>query len=336
MIGERLESRPSRFVLALVFLAIALGLLGGAFLSGIKALGVAAILPIALAGSVWILGRERPFAARCHHDGLEVENVQGNPFIPYASIQNIKVGNNLADPSEFRKTSCSIAVLHEAGLLRLPARLNVPSDEVFRFLVERVPRCGGRALSPVVTEYLETQERRFGRDAVVTFSASRRRIGPARTDNRAFCIGLTVAGAVWIALGAFQLSETAWAAAGIFCVGLGAVLYAATYTESFARGTTQSWRNASLVVGPEGMAMVQGNIQGVLRWPELLDVRFNAKPLSFKFTSQGVIPGVELRVAGATIVIGDVYDRPLYVIYDQIRSRWRNSARPAADDRGMA
>jgi hypothetical protein len=80
----------------------------------------------------------------------------------------------------------------------------------------------------------------------------------------------------------------------------------------------KNWKNASLVIAPEGMAMVQGLIQGEVKWPELLDVRFNVKPVGFHMGHHTAFPGIMLSVKGANILIADIYDRPLHVIYNRI------------------
>ena len=65
--------------------------------------------------------------------------------------------------------------------------------------------------------------------------------------------------------------------------------------------------------------MVQGDIQGEVRWPELLEIRFNARPRGLNLGNQrAMLPGIRLWVKGAEIVIADIYDRPLCVIYNRI------------------
>ena len=91
-----------------------------------------------------------------------------------------------------------------------------------------------------------------------------------------------------------------------------------SFAEPMRVGPMKNWKNASVVIGPHGMAMVQGDIQGEVRWPELLEIRFNTKPLAFSLGSQSGFPGILLRVKGADIVIADIYDRPLHVIYNHI------------------
>ncbi len=172
-------------------------------------------------------------------------------------------------------------------------------------------------MNPVLAEYLESQERQFGPDAVRTYCAASRRLRGTRRGYRAFLFGLIGTGAAWTAFGFSGFDETAWGAAGIVCAFLGAILYAASFGEAIRE--IKNWRQASLVIGPLGMAMVQGDIQGEVRWPELLEIRFNARPRGFNLMNQrAMIPGILLKVKGADIVIADIYDRPLYVIYNGI------------------
>ena len=126
MIGERLESHRSLPWGALLLLAAGLGLAAAGLISGIDEMVIAAVLPLALGGSLWLLGRESPFTATCREEGLEIERAGEPILVPYASIQNIKVGGRLADPAGFRKASCPIDVLHEGGRAPYPLALEFP------------------------------------------------------------------------------------------------------------------------------------------------------------------------------------------------------------------
>ncbi|MGO9469427.1 MAG: hypothetical protein ACLQIB_54365 [Isosphaeraceae bacterium] len=317
MIGERIESRGDLPWVWLFFLAVGLGLVTAGLIFGTHWLLTGAALPLALGGSLCLFGRERSLTATFREHGLEVEDAGPPVLVPYASIQNITAGGRLADPAEFRKASCPIEVAHDGGLLQIPSRLNFPSHEVYRFLAKRVPDRGGRDVNPVLAEYLEDQERRFGQDGVRTYRAASRRLRGGRRGYRAFLFGLMGTGAAWTAAGFSGFDETAWGAAGIICAFLGAILYAASFGEGIRE--IKNWKKASLVIGPEGMAMVQGDIQGEVLWPELLQIRFNARPRGFTLGNQrAMLPGILLKVKGANIVIADIYDRPLYVIYHRI------------------
>jgi hypothetical protein len=327
MIGERLESHGLLPWGELLLLAVALGLVAAGLIYGINGMVIGAVLPLAMGGTLWFLGRERPLTATFREEGLEIETAAEPILVPYASIQNIKVGGRLADPAEFRKSACAITVLHKGGLLRIPSRLNYPSHEVYRFLAERVPDNGGRDVNPVLADYLARQEQYFGPESVRTFRAVGRRLTPERIGYRAFSIGLMLTGVAWSALGFSEFVATEWGWAGILCIVLGAFLYAASYAESMSPGPVRNWKGASLVIGPQGMAMVQGDIQGEVHWPELLEIRFNARPGGFNFGNvNAMIPGILLRVKGASILIADIYDRPLYVIYNRILAASGRSA----------
>jgi hypothetical protein len=56
---------------------------------------------------------------------------------------------------------------------------------------------------------------------------------------------------------------------------------------------------------------------------ELRNVVYRDKPRSFRLEADRPVRGIELVVPGATIVIADIYDRPLPLIYDRIVSYWR-------------
>jgi hypothetical protein len=319
MIGERIESQHSLPLMAYLFLAAGVGLVVAGLATGVHGMVTGAILPLALGGSLWLFGQERPLTAMFRDTGLEVET-DGEPIlVPYTSIQDLKAGGRPADPARFRKTACPIAVVHEGGVLRIPSRLNFPSHEVFQVLAERVPANGGRAINPVLAEYLERQERSFGPDKVWTFRAASHRVRGERRGYRAIFIGLMVAGGVWSVIGFSGFGSTELGLGGVVCGLIGAGCYASSFAENaLANPVMKNWKNASLVISPQGMAMVQGAIQGEVKWPELLEIKFNAKPVGFNFGHYTAIPGIMLRVKGAKILIADIYDRPLHVIYNRI------------------
>jgi hypothetical protein len=99
---------------------------------------------------------------------------------------------------------------------------------------------------------------------------------------------------------------------GLLAVGFG-----------FATGgpRIRNWRESGLVICPEGLALVRGDMRGELRWDELRDVCYRQKPGFFSPGSQ--LKGIHLVVAGATITIADLYDRPLDVIHERLLAGWK-------------
>jgi hypothetical protein len=64
---------------------------------------------------------------------------------------------------------------------------------------------------------------------------------------------------------------------------------------------------SSLVLSPLGIALRQGDLKGELKWEEVRAVKFpRNRPLS-------------VQLAGATIPIYDIYDRPLNEIHARLR-----------------
>ena len=53
-------------------------------------------------------------------------------------------------------------------------------------------------------------------------------------------------------------------------------------------------------------------------WAEVQEVRFRDQAHAFRVSSASHPTGLALRVEGATIIIADIYDRPLHVIHERI------------------
>ncbi len=328
MIGQRIESRPGLPWGALMFLAVGIALVAGGLAVGPLPMAVAGALPIAVGLMLGFLGREGRFAGEFTAEGIEATDPPSS--IPYASLLNVRAGNRPHNPLDFRKKTCPIRVIHEAGELAIPSRLNVPSHEVYRFLAGKVPDNGSREINPALQEYLERQESYFGPEQVWTYRAlTRKQSRRAYGKLRAGCYGLILAGVVWIAYGASTADGGGWIGGGILALLLGVAFAMATLAEGPNTGRMiKGWKKASLVIGPQGMAMVQGDIQGEVRWPELLEIRFKSRPSNFRLHHGEAMAGILLRLKGANILIADLYDRPLYVIHDRIMACSGRSTRP--------
>lgn len=317
MIGERLESQFQVPWFALLLLIAGLGLMAVGFSTQASPMVAASVLPLAVGASLLVFGRPPQFSALVREDGLEVEGSGGPLLVPYASIRNIKANGRPADPR--RTSSASMTVLHDGGVLHIPARLNVPTVEVLRLLVDRLPTSGGREVHPDLVDYLQRQEMYFDAESVATYCAARRLVTGSRRGLRAFAVGMIVGGVIETALASSGNFDVVWAVPGVFCAAIGLVMLITSFVENTASGPLlKQWRKSSLVVGPTGLAMVQGPIHGEVRWPELLEIRFQPKPRGFPPTPANLVPGILLRVKGADIVIADIYDRPLCVIYGRI------------------
>ena len=69
MIGERIESQHSLPLMAFLFLAAGVGLVVAGLATGVHGMVTGAVLPLALGGSLWLFGQERPLTAMFRDTG---------------------------------------------------------------------------------------------------------------------------------------------------------------------------------------------------------------------------------------------------------------------------
>lgn len=270
-----------------------------------------------LLGASAYLVRPPRMTLRLRPDGVEVE---GQTHLPYEQIDSIKAAERPANWKLSGPPHYSIQLIHRMGVLNIPARLTVPSDQVFESLHKRLPRSGSRAINPLLSDYLTRQQTRYGADKVLTFRA-RTYIDQDCANKRKCISGLSLAltGIIWIVLGAVLPVGRAWVALGVLLlmVGLSMAGFYALYLRPFRM--PPHLQSASLVVAPAGLALVQGSVQGEMRWDELRKMECWG---NHKFT-RNIRGGVILEFAGANVTVGDLYDRPLRFIFQAMDGYWR-------------
>src|SRR5262249_39647911 len=136
------------------------------------------ILPWMLV-AVWPLTREKRFRAEFTETSLEVEKPSRS--IPYADIETVRASGRPTNPYKAGPRAYPMRVTHRGGSLRIPARLNVPADEVFGFLFHQVAARRARPVHPALVDYHRKQEKIFGPDGVwisVARSYSARKVPP--------------------------------------------------------------------------------------------------------------------------------------------------------------
>ncbi|MHB1423523.1 MAG: hypothetical protein ACYC3I_10085 [Gemmataceae bacterium] len=332
MIGQTVESRP-RLPWGAIFwllLAAALDVLAVVFGNVHWALG--SLLPWIVALLLWRI-RERSFAARFAETTLEV--AEPPLQVPYANLQGLLAPRRPPNPFKAGPRSYAIHVIHTDGVLAIPGRLNVPSDEVYSFLFRQFSSSGSREMHTALADFQRGSERRFGPEQVWTYRA-RAHLGRNQSYPRltAFFVALALAAAAWLVWGIVRGSE-GWIGGGIFGL-LGGGLFALVFWLAGRQRVAgfRRWRQSGLVIAPDGLALAQGDMIGELRWDEVRDVKFGSTNTSFQLTATTTLPmkGIVLKVEGAAIVIADVYDRPLALIYQNIRHYWKGQPRDDWDD----
>ncbi|HTU90562.1 MAG TPA: hypothetical protein VMF69_10845 [Gemmataceae bacterium] len=337
MIGQTIESRP-RLPLGAIFWLMAASLMDVfAVRQANVHVAIGSLLPWLIAILFWQM-RERSFTARFTETALESEEPPLE--MRYAELQGLLAPRRPANPFKAGPRCYLIQAIHSGGIVRIPARLNVPSDEVFSFLYGRFPPSGSREVPSKLVDFLRHREGRFGPEQVWTYRA-RAHLGRSNRHPqlKAFFLALTLAAAVWLVLGIFLVGrvlqmEDGWGWIGLGAVGLmfGGLILLLLWSDGRRNFSgIRRWQQCGLVVAPDGLALVQGDLVGELRWDEVQDVKIGNSPAAFQFTTSTQPPrGIVIKVEGAIIVIADVYDRPLPLIYQNIRHYWQGQ--PHDDD----
>ena len=318
MIGQRVESKSTLPLFSLAMLAAGIAMVGAGLVTNKDGLALPGSLLFAMALARLVLLRQKPFAATITEEGIEVEHPPIS--ILYSSIRHIHAGGRSRDPSNFRKGSIALHIAHGGGVLAIPDRLNIPSHELHNFLHGRLATSGEGAVSPTLVEYHDRQVAYFGADQVWVYRADARRtpIGMAQ-GLKALGLGMILGGMVWMFYGFTATDKQPWAVAGIFLAVFGAFFGLLGFVNNSAPlHGIKAWKKSCLVIGPQGMAMAQGLVEGELRWPEIVDIKFKPRNTSFRLGNEYPLSGIIIKVKGADIVIPDIYDRPLYLINQRI------------------
>jgi hypothetical protein len=320
MIGQTIVSRP-RFPFGALLLALfALVADVAAFVNGtVTPAAVFSLLPWLLALLLlWVRDRKNTL----HFTEDSVESDRPPVSVPYAEIEAVRASGRPSDPFRAGPRAYPIQVFHPHGILRIPARLSVHSDQVFSFLHRQAGKSRNRTVHPALADYLQQKERKFGEEQVSVFRA-RSQLGRGKSYPRvcALCLALCLAGLGWLAWGLFRRQDEAWAVVGLFCAVIGGMFWVVLAFLPNGLKEYGKLRKSSLVVAPDGLALVQGDLQGQLRWDEIQNMRITNQNHNLVLGSR-ITYGIHLQVAGAVIVIGDFYDRPLATIFETIDSFW--------------
>ncbi len=331
MIGQTIRGRRDVPIASIMFAGVGCGLLGLAFVDSSIHWAIGAVLPFCLAVPL-LWPRYRPLAFTFTRTGVEVE--EPPLTVEYDRIETIKAAKRPGNPDKDGPMHYPIAVVYDGGTLHLPPWLSVPSDEVFRFLLGTFPESGSRDVHPKLGHYLEEQIEEFGEELVHSFRA-RENLGAGRPGRElGVSLMLLVTGVAWFVIGMLLMSKErkpranhfeVWNAVGIIFTifaGLFSLLFWLMRRRQTAPKGFKGWREASLVISPLGLALIQGDLQGEMRWGELKDVRYRKGTEGVYQPNQQGMRGITLHFAGAIVNIVDIYDAPLNLIYQQLLRYW--------------
>jgi hypothetical protein len=282
-------------------------------------LALASVAPMTIA-LMLVLLRRRPFT--CHVDEDQLIFERPKLTLPLAAVEQLIAG--VARKEAF-------VICHAGGFVAVPTNLSIPWQAFRAFLRDNLqPQIVRPRLLARLQKYYDRNAAMFGNRQVHAFWA-RDEQTLTKSDGRtvlAITLGLLAAAAIWIAVGFNGRAYEGWRIAG-GVLGIGSLILAGLHKAHSRQGMPdkKESRNVGLVVGPAGLALVQGELVGELRWEEVRKIANRGKSASFTLDSRGTQPCIRLDVAGASIMVFDLYHRPLFHIHELIESLWHDAKR---------
>ncbi len=325
MIGQSIESKPKPAVAVWILCVLAVVLVALSFAINSIHPAIAAVFPAILA-ILLSLGQKSGFYADFTSESLNVD--QPRIAIRYAEILGLVAPKRPGDPETSGPKHYPIEVIYPGGVLSIPAHLNVPSDEVYRFLYSHIREQQSQHVHRKLRDHLDKEIGVFGPQKVFVYHG-REEQGSAGSFFAviAWMVAMTISGLVWVTVEATMNRKDMkfWQAFGWFFFGFGLLFWLIMWLVSRQYKVGNSIKNpseSSLIISPRGLALVQGDLEGVMEWEELKDVKYNSKPAP---AAQGKPAGhgVRLHFGDIDIWIADIYDCPVWMIYQRILDYWQ-------------
>jgi hypothetical protein len=320
-----------RFSWGAAFWALAgTAVLVAGLLLGNRHLLILAPAPLLLAVGLWFF---RPGIFRCvlGEDCLEIEKPACK--IPYEEIEGLTMAGKVQDPQSARLKPGHLILTHRRGIVEIPRCLNVPVEKLFQAIFAKIPFSSCYQLSESMDGHYKTEEATFGPDRVHAFTF-RSIWGRGRSTRcgRYCALFLLACGIFWCLAPLIfpqpvkkgDLDIHAWIGFGSILVVVSLMSLLVLYLEQYPqqRGL-KKMDNSEMVISPTGIALIQGELKGHLRWDELTKVRFLDHRRFAINSTDDLFGGIVLFVPGTEIRIPDVFDRPLPLIHQLIRRYWK-------------
>lgn len=319
MTGEIVESRPSGGCAAAIFSVLAV-LLGALLLAVPKNQGwPVAFLPLGIAAGIW-LGRDRRVVFRIAETRLEFEHPE-EAFVEYESLESVTTRRNRGS-EQF-----PIQLRHRGGTTNIPAELSVSSLRLLHYLDEKLPPLRLENLPDALVGFREEQIAKFGEDRVFSFGGRAKEAEPPSYKWVGALLGLALSAIFMSIIGSLTQpdSQSEWTHAGLVIGGFSAFFALGKVFGPLTQARDK--RRSGLIVGPTGIALLQGETKGKMRWDELKAIEHPpVKRFGTRRTADSK-RGIGLLVDGGYIVIFDYYNRPSEEIYRILREFWNGGSR---------
>jgi hypothetical protein len=323
MFGRTIEARSPISTGAVIFMAIAVGLVAWSVAAQTPHLAIAAVLPVCLALALWL---GRPSSAIVTMEPDAIVQLGSAERIRYESITSLGMGGSEYYGAETGSSNKPLEIGHSKGVLILPGRMNVDVVEIALFLRERMASAEERPIPAALAEFAREQQAKFGADRVEIIRT--RQICPERWTGRrnlAVVLAVLATGLLWFTIallaGPFVRSAEEYAVWLVFGVIAAIGSFFVWLVMRSARSTPlkqlTGHQAACIVIGPAGLAMSQDDMEGVLRWDQIKDATTNFS----QFLRSRRISGLKLVIQGGEIIALDIYERSPHEIERLVRSR---------------
>src|SRR5262245_14937040 len=322
LFGQTIRERRGFMFGAAIWTLLGMGLVTVAVVTANIHVALAAVAPIAVA-LMLVLLRPRPFVCHIEEGTLKVDPLKLT--LPIAAIEELIAGGSKKE---------AFLVCHANGFVSVPTSLNIPWQAFHEFLRDNLqPQLFTSRLPARLQKYFDRNVALFGpRDIHVFWARERLKPVNAGRTGLAMCAGLFLSGLVWFVIGVSMVNQRrgieVWLAVGLAIAFASLILAPLIYGLARKRAPRlKNWQKSALVVGPAGLALEQGELVGELRWEEVRKIANLGKSASFTLDSRGTQPCIRLDVAGASIMVLDLYHRPLFHIHELIESLWHDAKR---------
>lgn len=321
LVGQTIRERRGFMFGAALWTLLGMALVAIAAVTANVHVALAAVAPIAVA-LMLVLLRRRPFVCRIDKEALVFDRLKLT--LPVAAIEELIAGGSKKE---------AFLICHADGFISVPVDLNMPWQAFREYLRDNLqPQLFTPRLPARLQKYFDRNVALFGAREMHVFWARDRLKRPPSRAGLAICAGLFISGLVWFVIGVNLVDQRrgfeVWLGAGLAVMFSSLILAPLLLVLVRQRAPRlKNWQRSALVIGPAGLALEQGELVGELRWEEVRKIANRSRGASFTFDSRGTQPCVRLDVAGASIMVFDLYHRPLFYIHDLIESFWHESAR---------
>ncbi|MBM4097370.1 MAG: hypothetical protein FJ261_11410 [Planctomycetes bacterium] len=263
---------------------------------------------------------------------IGIEHGWSGKVVAFEDIEGITLNGACQDPDANLKGGW-LAVHHRDGTLQLPPNTIPDNRHLYELLLSRcVP---GKSIPGVETlaDYHQGQVETFGEAMVWAFNP--RRASPKRWHHLVLWLVLAGLAISWIALsvkpgenlrgGAPDPNPLAVGGGVLLIVSFFGVLVTAARLSAAGAipAGVRGWKKSSLVIGPLGIGLVQGDLTGTITWVEIEDLGL-ARGFSLgTYSGFPTTRTLSVKVAGAVIAIADIYDHPLPNIFAIMSRFWK-------------